>query len=116
MLENILPISKRAAGLLNDGKIASSLTRYDLEDIRVPTLVIAAEDCLYGTYQGSVYTAQHVPGAKLLAFKRGGHLLVGHKQEVQREVAAFLKATQQIQPFLDSTSTVASEKPAAINA
>jgi len=93
MLRSILPISKRAAGIANDAKIGSTLTRYALEEIRVPTLIIGAENCLYGTYQGSVYTAEHVPNAKLVTFKRGGHLLVGHKAEVQSEVAAFLALT-----------------------
>jgi pimeloyl-ACP methyl ester carboxylesterase len=86
----ILPISRRASGIANDAAIASALPRYDLEAIRVPTLVISAEDCLYGTFKGSVYTAEHVPHAKLVTFKRGGHLLVGHVRDVQSEIASFL--------------------------
>ena len=53
LLQTMLPISRRVAGKQNDGVVAASLTRYALEDIRVPTLVISAADCLYGTYESS---------------------------------------------------------------
>lgn len=42
MLESILPISRRADGIRNDGIVSANLTRYELETMRVPTLVISA--------------------------------------------------------------------------
>jgi len=41
LLEHTLPVSARRLGLVNDARVVLSLTRYDLEHIRVPTLVIA---------------------------------------------------------------------------
>ena len=87
---SILPISRRAAGLTNDAVVASTLTRYAVEDIHVPTLVISAEDCLYGTFESSRYTANNIPEAKFVGFPTGGHLLVGHEEEVRTEVLSFL--------------------------
>ena len=91
MMRSILPISSRAAGIRNDAAVATSLPRYALETMRVPTLVISAEDDLYGTYPSSLYTAEQIDGAKLVTFRAGGHLLVGHEAEVQVLVTSFLR-------------------------
>ena len=96
VLRNIQPISRRAAGIVNDGVVASGLTRYPLETIRVPALVISAEDCGYGTCPGSIYTAAQIPGAKLVTFPTGGHLLVGHEAEVRAEIATILEGAMAI--------------------
>lgn len=92
VLESILPIAPRRLGLLNDAAVTSTLSRYDLERIRVPTFLMSTEDDLYGTYDGARYTAEHVPGAKFLGFDRGGHLWVGHQEEVLSGIESFMKA------------------------
>ena len=91
LLRHILPISKRAAGIANDAVIANTLTRYPLEEMRVPTLVVCAADCLYGTYDGGRYTAEQIRDARFVAFPAGGHLLVGHDTEVRSLITTFLK-------------------------
>ena len=90
VLRNIMPLGSRAAGLRNDGLIASSLTRYDLEAIRSPTLVISLRDDLYGTFAGAQYTAHHIPGARFVGYERGGHLCVGHHEQLMDEIASLL--------------------------
>jgi 2-hydroxy-6-oxonona-2,4-dienedioate hydrolase len=90
VMQHILPISQREKGIWNDATIGPSLPRYDLESIHVPTLAVAAEDDLYGTYPGARYSANHIPGARFMGFKTGGHLLLGHWKEASTEVAAFL--------------------------
>lgn len=65
-------------------------TRYELEDFRVPTLVITAADDRYGTWPGSFYTAQEIANARFVGFQSGGHLLLGHREEVQALVTSFL--------------------------
>jgi 2-hydroxy-6-oxonona-2,4-dienedioate hydrolase len=90
MLRHILPVSTRAPGLLNEVAVTSSLPRYDLERIAVPTLAISMEDDLYGTFDCARYTAEHVPGARFKSCPTGGHLLVGHHEEIIAEIAAFL--------------------------
>ncbi len=90
LLEQILPLTARREGLINDAAVTSTLPRYDLERIAVPTLAISTEDDLYGTYDGARYTAEHISGARLRGFPTGGHLCVGHNEEITAEIAAFL--------------------------
>ena len=90
MLQTILPISRRVAGIRNDSAVAASLTRYALEDVRVPTLVISAADDLYGTYDGSFYTAEEIREGRFIGFPTGGHLLLGHEADVRAQLRGFL--------------------------
>jgi pimeloyl-ACP methyl ester carboxylesterase len=80
-----------AIRLLNDAAVTSSLQRYELERIAIPTLIISAADDLFGTFDGARYTADHVPRARFIGYPSGGHLLVGRQKEVTSEMAAFLK-------------------------
>jgi pimeloyl-ACP methyl ester carboxylesterase len=91
VLQHILPVSSRRLGLLNDAAVISSLRRYDLERIAVPTLAISVADDLYGTFDGARYTAEHVPQARFIGYPTGGHLCVGHQDDVASEIAAFLR-------------------------
>jgi pimeloyl-ACP methyl ester carboxylesterase len=93
VMRHILPISPREKGLRNEMKVASALSRYELERISVPTLVIAAEDDLYGTYKSGRYTAQHIPGARFVGYPTGGHLLLSHRQDVLSELNGFLNGS-----------------------
>lgn len=90
-LAHIEPISRRKKGLENESAIARSLPRYDLERLRVPTLVLGAENCLYKTFPGARYTADHIQGARFLSYPTGGHLAVGHQAELWSEIQKFLK-------------------------
>jgi 2-hydroxy-6-oxonona-2,4-dienedioate hydrolase len=90
VMQHILPISQREKGIWNDATIGPSLPRYDLERIRVPTLLISAQDDLYGTFRGARYSAEHIPGAQFVGYATGGHLLLGHWKEAAGEVTEFL--------------------------
>jgi pimeloyl-ACP methyl ester carboxylesterase len=101
VLEHVLPVSARRLGLLNDGVIVTTLGRYDLERIAAPTLAIGAADCLYGTFDVARYSAEHIRGARFIGYPTGGHLWVGHHDELLSEVADFLKhpsVTEQAPP------------------
>jgi len=89
-LRHLLPMGMRAMGMQNDAAVVTSLPRYELERIGVPTLLISAEDDLFGTFPGARYTAEHIPGARFVGFRTGGHLLLGHGGEVAAEITAFL--------------------------
>jgi len=86
MLRQILPVSPRRLGLLNDAAVTSTLRRAPLEQVQAPTLVIALDDDLFGTMPGARYTAEHVRGARLVTFPRGGHVWVGHDAEVRQHL------------------------------
>lgn len=90
MLDAILPISRRVAGIRNDSLVSSGLTRYELERLHVPALIISATDDLYGTYEGSFYTAEEIGEGRFVGFPTGGHLLLGHDEEVRAQVTSFL--------------------------
>jgi 2-hydroxy-6-oxonona-2,4-dienedioate hydrolase len=92
MIDIILPVSARADGLRNESSIATHLQPYALEAIRAPTLLISARDDGYGTYAAAEYTASRIAGAKFIGFEQGGHLCVGHDDEVRRAVVAHVVA------------------------
>ena len=91
VLMDILPVSKRWAGLLNDVKVVTHLEPANLPQIKVPTLLVSAEDCLYGTFRSARYLAEQIPGARLVMYPDGGHLWVGHDAETQTVLTEFLQ-------------------------
>ncbi len=93
MLDLIQPVSRRQQGLRNEGAIAQSLRRYELEKIAVPTLVASIEDDRYLTYAPARYTAAHIPGARFVGYPRGGHMWVGHDAELSAQVRSFLEGS-----------------------
>jgi pimeloyl-ACP methyl ester carboxylesterase len=95
-MESILPISSRIRGIINDSKITASLSRFEFEKVKTPTLVLSARDDLYGTYPRSQYTAKQIPGAKFIGYETGGHMLVGHTDQTATEIVAFLKTSSGI--------------------
>lgn len=93
ILESILPIGPRLPGILNDAKISVAIPRYAIEEIEAPTLIISLKDDGYKTYPGAAYSAGQIPGARFIGYERGGHLWLGHQDEVMAEIAQFLKTT-----------------------
>jgi pimeloyl-ACP methyl ester carboxylesterase len=92
VLDHILPVTPRRAGLVNDATIVSSLARYDLEKLAAPTLAISTADDFYGTYAGARYTAEHAPHGRFVGYPTGGHMLVGREAAVEAEIVGFLRA------------------------
>lgn len=86
MLDDILPVSERAAGLRSDTAAGKLLAPSRLDLVKAPTLVISAKDDGYGTYASAQYTAAGIKGARFLGFDTGGHLWVGHNVEVMAAV------------------------------
>ena len=86
ILDHILPVSSRAAGLRSDSVLGKSLGPSALDKVRAPTLVISVRDDGFGTYASAQYTASQIKGAKFLGFERGGHVWVGHDDEIQKEI------------------------------
>jgi pimeloyl-ACP methyl ester carboxylesterase len=91
LLDHILPVSLRRAGLMNDAVVIQTLPRYELERIQVPTLAISVADDRFGTYEPARYTAEHIPGARFVGYRSGGHILAGHNKEAVAEIAAFVR-------------------------
>lgn len=98
LLKEVLPISARVQGLLNDAHIAGDPPLYALELIRAPTLIFSVRDDLFGTYASAQYTAAHIPGARFVGYERGGHLWLDHHLEILETMATFVQSsgTQQV--------------------
>lgn len=90
ILVNILPVSSRADGVINDGRLARALEPVDLSLIKAPVLVMSLPDDRYGTLATAEYIADNVPDGRLLVYPSGGHVWVGHDADVFAEVAAFV--------------------------
>lgn len=88
-LQTMYPISLRKAGIYNDREY--SIHDYPIERITVPTLVIHAEDDSLVSFTQGQYTAQNIPGARLIKLQSGGHFLMGQHEKVRSEVEEFLK-------------------------
>lgn len=91
ILRDILPVSARSKGLLNDGNQAGTPEPMPIETITVPTLALSAEDDRFGTAEAARHIAVTVPGAELVMFPQGGHVWVGHNGKVWQAIDAFLK-------------------------
>ncbi len=90
ILRDILPVSDRARGLLNDGRLAGSPERMPLETIGAPTLALSLKDDRFETLAAARHIAATVPGAQLVSFPSGGHVWVGRNGQVFAAVDAFL--------------------------
>ena len=91
MLDNILPVSTRAQGLRSDSSVGKHLAPSPLESLHVPTLIVSSRDDGYGTYASAQYTASRIAGAKFVGFDQGGHVWVGHDDEVMAEILKLLE-------------------------
>ncbi len=91
-ISSMHPMSLRKAGIYNDREYLStpSLDEYPLSSIAIPVLVIHAEDDALQPFTHGAHTAQNIPGARLVKFESGGHLLTGHIEEVKGELRRFI--------------------------
>ena len=86
ILDHIVPVSSRAAGLRSDSVLGKSLGPSPLDKVRAPTLVVSVRDDGFGTYASAEYTASQIKGARFVGFEHGGHVWVGHDNEIQKEI------------------------------
>ena len=91
LLDDILPVSSRRVGLLNDARVLSALESWQVERVTAPTLAISAADDGYGTYGAARAAAARIPRARFIGYPAGGHLLVGHQSATAAQIAAFLR-------------------------
>ncbi len=91
VIDDMAPVFPRYAGVAFDNKAAMPNER--VAEIRVPTLIVHAMDDKLQLYHNAEYAAANIPGARLVSFARGGHLLLAVEQAaVQTEVRRFILA------------------------
>jgi pimeloyl-ACP methyl ester carboxylesterase len=94
LARDVLPLSRRAAGLRADTRLGRSLGAAPLERVRVPTLLVSARDDGFGTFAAAEHLAAGIAGAGMLGFDTGGHLLAGHYAATLDAVAVHALAAQ----------------------
>jgi 2-hydroxy-6-oxonona-2,4-dienedioate hydrolase len=90
ILEDLMPVSARARGMLNDARLAGRPAPMDFSRISVPTLVISVDDDRFGTAATARDIAASIPGSRLVIYPSGGHIWVGHDDEIAEEVGPFV--------------------------
>lgn len=92
ILDQILPISRRWRGMLNDAQLAGHPARIDFRRLRVPLLLLSAEDDRFGTAPTARAISAQVPGSKLVIYPTGGHIFLGHQEDSADETVRFVRA------------------------
>src|SRR4029079_11221032 len=62
---------------------------YNLEAIRVPTLIVHTKDDQLASHEASKRAAERIPGARFVSLESGGHLMLGQTEIVRNELADF---------------------------
>jgi 2-hydroxy-6-oxonona-2,4-dienedioate hydrolase len=86
-----LPAKPRHVGLAHDMRTTTP-TAPDLpiEELRMPVMLVSAEDDPYLTADVVRYSARRLPAAEVLVCESGGHVLLGQDDRVADEVRRFL--------------------------
>lgn len=92
ILNQIFPISRKIDGLRTDGFWAGTPSPTAYEDIEVPTLILSCEDDLFGTSATARLLAERIPGAALAMYETGGHIWLGHEDDIADRITAFIRS------------------------
>jgi pimeloyl-ACP methyl ester carboxylesterase len=91
LIEGMNPVSPRAAGAAFDNR--ASMPNQRIAAIRAPTLVLHARDDSLQLFRNAEYAGRTIPGARVVAFDHGGHLLLAVEQAaIRQEVARHILA------------------------
>lgn len=90
ILWDILPVSARRRGILDDARRAGSPAGIDFADITAPTLILSVEDDRFGTAATARTIAAAMPSARLVIYPTGGHIWLGHDADVAAEIKTFV--------------------------
>jgi 2-hydroxy-6-oxonona-2,4-dienedioate hydrolase len=78
------PVSLRSAGTAFDNKAQMPNERISV--IRAPTLIFHASDDTLQLYRNAKFAASTIPGARLVRFETGGHLVISVEQMTIRTI------------------------------
>jgi 2-hydroxy-6-oxonona-2,4-dienedioate hydrolase len=80
IIDYMNPAAPRSAGAAFDNEAALPGER--IAGVRAPALIVHAEDDLLQLFRNGEYAARTIPGATLLSFESGGHLVVAVERDV----------------------------------
>lgn len=92
---SMLPVSERKAGVVLDASInnpdmARNYDRYPIESLQVPTLIFHAKDDKMASYEQAEKAVSRFPNHLFISFETGGHLMIGHSEEIKEAVVEFI--------------------------
>lgn len=82
IIDYMNPVSLRSDGAAFDNRAAMPNER--IAAVRAPTLIFHATDDTLQLYRNAEFAASNIPGARLVSFERGGHLLMAVEQPTIR--------------------------------
>ena len=89
IIDDMNPVAPRYAGVAFDN--TARMPNERIAAIRAPTLILHASDDSLQLPSNAEFAAKAIPGARLVLFERGGHLLIAVEQTaVRAEVRAFI--------------------------
>ena len=71
----------------------ADVNAYNLEAIRVPTLIVHTKDDQLASHEASQRAAERIPGARFVSLESGGHLMLGQTKNLG-ELAKFFGETR----------------------
>jgi pimeloyl-ACP methyl ester carboxylesterase len=86
LIDGFLPASKRLKGLANEIAAVDPDTTYNLEAINARALVFHAKDDRMNPVSIGETIARRAPNAELVEFETGGHLLLGHHDQIRARI------------------------------
>jgi pimeloyl-ACP methyl ester carboxylesterase len=88
----LFPLKPRRDGAIFDGFVSNvNADHFRLEQLTVPTLIIAARDDSLAPYRFAPLAAERIPGAMLVPIDAGGHCFIGHDTDVRNAIADFVR-------------------------
>ncbi len=90
LVRGVEPLSLRFRGINVDS--TPHLGELPLDRISAPTLIVSARDDLFNTLPAAEFAANKIPGAKLVVYDSGGHLLIERERDVRATICDFLGA------------------------
>ena len=87
-IDSLFPMSPEGYNFDLDVSLADVNT-YNLETIRVPTLIVHTKDDQLASHDASKRAAARIPGARFVSLESGGHLMLGQTTIVRDELANF---------------------------
>jgi pimeloyl-ACP methyl ester carboxylesterase len=89
LIDTFLPASQRLAGIRNEAAAVDPELIYDLEDIQVDVIVVHTRDDRLNPFEIGETISSRIKGARLLPLASGGHLVLGHHDELRERIEVF---------------------------
>lgn len=90
LVASFLPVTARRDGVVNEAAAIDPAAHYPVERITAPVLIVQARDDGINPFAVTERLSSLLPGAEVHGFDRGGHLLLGHVDEIRALMRPFL--------------------------